>query len=216
MCIAPLPPPSRARASAVLLLLAGLVCAVQSCRAEPSGAAPTMAAGNARADRADTPADAAAPSREARLQALMDATGARKRLEERIDGAVARARTDAERMLRDATEHLTLDAAMRLRLQQALEHHVDEVGALLRREVRGTSWIAEYDKAFSDEELDRLLAFYQSPLHAREAVVAEDATARMEGEVDANYARLSARSSRNYLQELRRLVHECACGTPRP
>ncbi len=148
---------------------------------------------------------------DAKLRELMRASGAVDHLQQQIDAAVTRAEGNAERMARESAARLQPDAAFRERVQQALDTYVSRVRAQLSEAARGDSWIAVYRKAFSEEEIDQLLAFYRSPLHVRELAVAEDATVHLDGEVSVPFAALTAQPTREYLATLRSLIRDCHC-----
>ncbi len=174
-----------------------------------------LAAPYATGAAAAAPADSSSPAAlEAKLRALMRASGAEAHLQQQIEIAVARAQADAEQLLRNSAARLQPDAAFRAGVQLALDHYVAEVRQRLGTVATGASWLEVYRKAFNEDEIDQLLAFYRSPLHAREHEASEDAGVRLDGEVSQHYAAQTAAAGRAFQSTLRQLVRACRCERP--
>ena len=77
-------------------------------------------------------------------------------------------------------------------------------------------WLREYDRAFSDGELDQLLAFYTSPLHVRERAldVADDNALR--NSIEQVLHSGTAELTQDFVREVRALTRECDCREPAP
>jgi hypothetical protein len=185
-----------------LLIALGVTCAVSlpSAAATVGGTAPPVAVDVA-----------ASQERAAKARLLFEAEGAGALLDDTLAEAARRARTLAERIVRESTARIAPDAAQRVRLQAAADRFVADMMQGFPREDSIAVWQREYADRFSDAELDQLLAFYRSPLHAKEREISESARSLLVDDVNARYARRIAEPERTLTLTLRALIRDCHC-----
>ncbi len=163
-----------------------------------------------------TLADTAVDGRAHKLQALMEASGVSALLRDWREAAIPRIHEQAETILNTNLKHMRPDAAMRQRLLDAEAGFEQAARARLDRLLVDNPWLRAYDRSFSDAELDRLLEFYASPLHARERALALSSQDILRASVEQTLTDSSAQAIQDFVHELRQLSRECHCRDPGP
>jgi len=121
-----------------------------------------------------------------------------------------------ESILKTNLRHMRPDAGIRDRLLAAEARFEQAAKLRLQTVLTDNVWLREYDRAFSDGELDQLLAFYTSPLHVRERAldVADDSALR--NSIEQVLHSGTAELTQDFVREVRALTRECDCREPAP
>jgi hypothetical protein len=72
-------------------------------------------------------------------------------------------------------------------------------------------WAQYYGQAFTDAELDSLIAFYKSPLAQKEVVVGRQAMDKLSTHFQAKYKPIMESAISAYVHDLQAIAKECNC-----
>ncbi|MDE3011912.1 MAG: DUF2059 domain-containing protein [Pseudomonadota bacterium] len=173
------------------------------------------ASASATGASATNPASAdQAPERAARLRALIQFLGVQDKVVGEVEDARSGARRQAERMSLEIMKDIAPPAETRGRIEAAVSAYVDDYARRTDPD-RLLGRLAErLGQTLSDTDLERALAFYQSPLYARlrEALAAAD-TAQQQWLFDVFNDGVPERR-RALHRELRALRETCQCPAP--
>ena len=150
-----------------------------------------------------------AASREDKIQALMEAQGLLGMFEQQMAQGKAEARRQGGQMLDQMIASLNPPAEAQAKFRLASDRFIAAVQAPWSAREVVAVWAREYGAQFSDDELDRLLAFYTSPLGQKEARASEAAMPKVTAYFQQRYQPILQKATQDYVADLQRIAREC-------
>lgn len=160
---------------------------------------------------ATLPVLAPASEREAKIAALMEAQGSLEMWQQQL----ATARDQTARQVDDLTAQFTsefeLGEEQLAEFEAALREFMERLTTPWSAEAIVAKWAEFYGPHFTDEELDRLVAFYTSELGRKEVAASTAALAQFSQYFEQEGAALMEDATVAYMQRLKGITDRCAC-----
>lgn len=146
-----------------------------------------------------------------KIKALMDAQGLVVTFEQQLSAGREYNQRQAREMQDQMLNGLNLNEQFRTQLQLAVEEFTTAVQPPWGAQEIVNAWAQYYGESFNDEELDRLLAHYTSPLAQKEVSASRQALARFSQHFQTLYSPIVEQATAAYTKRLQTIVQECNC-----
>lgn len=154
---------------------------------------------------------AAADSRNAKIKDLMRAQGLVQTFEQQLATGRVQAREQSTAMLEQLLKGINPPPKFQQKLQEASTKFMEALQPSWTATEIVDVWAQYYGQAFTDAELDSLLAFYKSPLAQREIVVGRQAMDKLSEHFMAKYKPVMDAATTAYVRDLQTIARECNC-----
>lgn len=154
---------------------------------------------------------ASAEDRNSKVRALMEAQGLLTTMQQQLTSGRERGRAMAHQMMDNALKGLVPDDATKEKMAKAANQFIDEAQSPVTAADIVAIWSDAYGSKFTDEELDGLLAYYQSPLAQKEVLISRQALTVLSERAQAAYKPVMDAAIANYIGRLKVIVGECNC-----
>lgn len=154
---------------------------------------------------------ASADDRSTKVRALMEAQGLLTTVQQQLASGRERGRAMARQMMDNALKDLVPDDATKEKMTKAANQFIEEAQSPLTAADIVAIWSDAYGSKFTDAELDRLLAYYQSPLAQKEVQISRQALTVLSERAQAAYKPVLDAAIANYVGRLKVIVGECRC-----
>ena len=152
-----------------------------------------------------------AADRGEKIRQLMDAQGLTKTFEQQLQSGREQGKHQANDMLAQMMNGLNPGEKYQKKFQIAVKKFIDDLQPPWNATEIVETWAQFYGPNFSDEELDKLIAFYTSPLAQKEVLASRGALVSFGASFQAKYKPIMERATAQYVQNLQTIVRECNC-----
>jgi hypothetical protein len=122
------------------------------------------------------------------------------------------AKTDADKGLAGLLSRLDAPPEVVTKLRKVHSEFINSVTAgAFRREDLAAMWADSYGEMFTDEELEKLLAFYQSPLGQKAVTASRSVMPKIMEKMQADLQPRLQPEIQRYTELLRKIVADCNC-----
>jgi hypothetical protein len=156
-------------------------------------------------------ATAGAADRSAKIQSLMKAQGLLESFEKMQKSAIDGADKQAHQMVAQMLDQLNPPEDFRKQFDSAAADFLADLRTPWPAKDLVDEWSKVYGAEFSDNELDRLLAYYSSPLGQKEIAVMRAALPKFMAHIQELQQPLLQKAVNNYLQRLQSIARDCNC-----
>jgi len=154
-----------------------------------------------------------AADRREKIRTLMQAQGLAQMFDEQLVSSRAMAQEQAQKTMRQMIAGLKPPPATSERLQEAAREYITTLSEAPTGQQMVDLWAEIYGKQFTEGELDRLIAFYASPLGKKEVQAGRSALPEFVRQLQAHAQPLQERAMQKYIDDLKRIMNECHCTT---
>ncbi len=153
-----------------------------------------------------------AATRAETLNALMEAEGVGQAFDSARDMVRQQAKADADKGMASLLTRLDATPEVIAELRRVYGEFIDSVttGAFQRDDL-AKMWGEAYGASFSDEELTKLLAFYQSPLGQKTVSLARSAMPKVMEKMQTELQPRLQPAIQRYTEQVRKIVADCKC-----
>lgn len=152
-----------------------------------------------------------AADRNAKIRSLMEAQGLLTMVQQQMDMYKQQGREQSKQMLDQMLSGLNPPPEFRSRLLRAWQEFVAALEMPWTAQDFVDVWAKFYGAAFSDSELDQLLAFYRSPLGKKEVAASQKALPELSAYLAEQSKPVVDRAMAKYISDLKTTVAECKC-----
>lgn len=153
----------------------------------------------------------AAEDRAAKIRTLLDAQGLTSRLETQSDLGKKEGAKVAHRMMGKMMSKLAPSHEFRARFEAVYVNFLNSLDSAGSQDDIVRVWTEEYGAKFSDEELDKLIAFYTSDLGKKHMQANEDALPGFTKKFTAVREPLYQKAMNAYVGAMASVAEECNC-----
>jgi hypothetical protein len=149
--------------------------------------------------------------RTAKIQALMEAQGLVAGFQQQMALGRENCRKQADQMLTQLLSSLNAPQGFRDRMNDASKNFIESLQAPWSAEEVVDEWASLYGPNFTDQELDQLLAYYESPLAQKEVKVSRDIYPPFSSHFQDLYKPVIEHATANFVAQLQLIAKECRC-----
>jgi len=146
-----------------------------------------------------------------KLQALIEAQGLNAMFEQQMKSGREYAQLQSDQMLSQILNGLNPPEQYKSKFKDAAQKFVEDARSPLTASEIVAKWSELYGSKFSDAELDKLLAFYTSPLAQREVVVSKESLALLTAQLQEQYRPVMESATKAFIERMQTIVKECNC-----
>lgn len=155
--------------------------------------------------------EAHAADRADKMRALMEAQGLAATFDQQMQAGREQVRANARQMLDQLMAGLKPDPTYQQKFRLAADAYIEELQAPWSAQQVVDVWAGIYGAQFTDAELDKLLAWYTSPLAQKEVTVTRASLLQFSAHFQEQYKPIMERATAAYVQKLKALAAECNC-----
>ncbi len=141
----------------------------------------------------------------------MEALGLLEMWQSQIDASKQQSAKAAEMALNQIMSGLNPSHEYRARFSSAFEGYLKKLEAPWTAKEIVDVWGSYYGPHFSDEELDRLLAFYTSDLGKKDVSITKRAMGEFTKHFQEAGTPILEKATKEFLEELKIVANECRC-----
>jgi len=150
----------------------------------------------------------AAADRSAKIRSLMEAQGLLGMLEQQMSLGRQQARRQADQLLDQMMGAAKPPPEAIPRLRKASEEFMAALQSPWTAQEIVDVWAGVYGAAFSDEELDQLIAFYLSPLGQKDVRASQEALPKLSQHFDERLRPILENATRKYMSDIQQIAKE--------
>jgi hypothetical protein len=160
------------------------------------------------------PFAAGAQAHEDKVRRIMEAQGLLGAFRDQLADGRALADQQGSRMLSQATSGLEPSAEFAARFEAAKADYVKAAASLWTERDIVAYWTEVYGSHFSDDELDAVLRWYQSPVGKKDTTVSQEAMPKLQAHFTELAKPILERETRTLSERLNKISAECRCRKP--
>ena len=149
--------------------------------------------------------------RNSKVRALMEVQGLLAMFQQQMDVGKQQSRDQAKQMLDQVMGGLNPPQEYKARLRRASDDFIASLEAPWTAQDIVDVWAKSYATAFTDKELDQLLAFYTSPLGKKDIAASHKAMPVLNTYLAERSKPVMERATAKYIADLQLIVKECKC-----
>jgi len=154
---------------------------------------------------------AGAADRTAKVHALMDAQGYLAMWDQQLAAGKQHGRQEAQQLLDQMLTSLNPPPEFDAKFRGVMDEYMNALQSPWSAQDIVDVWADKYGSRFTDQELDGLLAYYTSPLGKKDVAATQAAMPEFMNHFTELYKPIMAKATQDYVQNLKRIVHDCAC-----
>jgi len=156
-------------------------------------------------------ASAIAADRNSKIRELMEAQGLLRMFQQQMEEGKQESRAQAERMLEQFIDGLKPPKEFEERFRVASREFIDSLVPTWSAEDIVAEWAKAYGARFTDEELDGLVRYYESPLGRKDVSASQEALPELTAHFQSLSKPIVQRAMQKYIERLQAIARECNC-----
>ena len=152
-----------------------------------------------------------AGDRTEKVRVLMEAQGLVQVFQQQLDAGRVEQRREAKQVLDQMMAQLKPTKEFDARFRSAFEEYLKELQVPWTAQDIVDVWARYYGAAFTDHELDQLVAYYTSPLGKKDVMASQAAVPKFTRHFRELSQPLLERATKNFITRLQVIAKECGC-----
>ena len=157
------------------------------------------------------PAMAFAETRAEKIETLIEAQGLLEMWQQQMDMSRAECKRQADMIYKQITSELRPNEEFQERFKRAFHKFTDTIYNKWTAKDLVDAWTQHYGPKFTEEELDRLIAFYTSDIGQKEVRVTKAVTVDFTRQIQKESQPLLQNAIKEYVRDLTTVAEDCNC-----